>query len=100
MKKGDKVITVADFTGLALEWGMPYPEPGDLLTIMDLIPHPSLDCRSKGIVLLYFRELPNSVGLSSSTIKGSPNFIVVPPLHTMLEKKIQKLEFIELKDKE
>jgi len=75
MKIGSIVETVGDFEELRLMYGFPYPKKGDPLTIRSIEEHPNPDVRSRGIVLLYFEEIPDLVGVCDKSISGKPNFL-------------------------
>lgn len=81
MKVGSIVETVVNFEKERLEYGFTYPYRGDILTVSAITPHPNLENRKKGIVLLNFEELPNLIGLCDKQVNSRPNFIeLLPPV--------------------
>lgn len=75
MQVGSIVETVGDFETVRMQWGLPYPKKGDVLTVMAITKHPNRDVSKKGIVLLHFEEIPNLTGVCDKTINGKPNFV-------------------------
>lgn len=75
MQIGSIVETVGDFEQLRIEWGLPYPKNGDVLTICAITKHPNPKANKKGIVLLHFEEIPNLVGVCDKKVDGNPNFV-------------------------
>lgn len=75
MKTDDIVQAVSNFTRVRIEWGLPYPKKGDVLTIAYVEKHPNKKCRKMGIILLHFKELPGMTGICDKTIYGRKNFI-------------------------
>jgi len=76
MRVGSIVETVGSFEHVRKIWSFPYPKSGDVLTVLSITEHPSKEIREKGIMLLYFEELPPSMpGLCDKQISGKPNFI-------------------------
>jgi len=69
------VETVGDFETVRMQWGLPYPKKGDVLTVMAITKHPNSDVSKKGIVLLHFEEIPNLTGVCDKTINGKSNFV-------------------------
>jgi len=54
---------------------LPYPKKGDCLTVVNIAKHPNNEVSKKGIVLLYFEEIPNLLGVCDKQINGNPNFV-------------------------
>lgn len=75
MRVGSIVETVGDFEEVRNLWGFPYPKKGDVLVVSAVVRHPNDNVARRGIVLLYFEELPNLTGVCDKTIDGKPNFI-------------------------
>ncbi len=75
MQVGSIVETVGDFETVRIQWGLPYPKKGDVLTVMAITKHPNRDVSKKGIVLLHFEEIPNLTGVCDKTINDKPNFV-------------------------
>mgnify|MGYP001573299130 CR=1 FL=1 len=75
METGSIVETVGDFEEVRRQWRLQYPKRGDVLTVSAVTPHPDAECRRKGIVLLYFEEIPGLTGISDKKIDGTPNFV-------------------------
>lgn len=92
MQAGSLVETVGNFDSVRLFWGYNYPKKGDVLTISNLEPHHNEECRAKGIMLLYFEELPDLVGVCDKNMKDEPNFIELqPPMDLEFVKEMQML---------
>lgn len=86
MQVGSLVETVTDFEDVRHVYDMPYPNKGDILTISHINDHHHPKCREKGIVLLSFEELPNTLPLCDKQIDGTPNFIeLLPPIEAPYE---------------
>ncbi len=75
MKKGSIVQAVVGFEVVRQQWGYSYPKKGDILTVSEVAKHPNPKVSKAGIVLLYFEELPNMIGICDKTINGCPNFL-------------------------
>jgi len=75
MRVGSIVQTTNGFKKERAYWGFSYPKKGDVLTISAITPHANPNVNKKGIVLLYFEETPNLIGLCDKTVNGNPNFI-------------------------
>ena len=75
MKIGSIVETVGDFEELRKIWGLPYPKKGEVLTVSLITAHQNKNVSKKGIVLLYFEELPTLPGICDKQIDGTPNFV-------------------------
>lgn len=81
MQVGSLVETVADFTEEQAIYNLPYPQKGDYLVISEIRDHHNPQCKSLGIVLLSFEELPTTPGLCDKQIDGTPNFVeLLPPI--------------------
>ena len=85
MRIGSIVETVADFTEVSKVWGYNYPDKGQLLTIRLIEDHPVPDVAALGIVLLYFEELPDLVGVCNKKADGIPNFVELITSHNLGE---------------
>lgn len=81
MQVGSLVETVTDFEDVRHVYNMPYPNKGDILTVSHIDDHHNPKCREKGIVMLSFEELPNTLPLCDKQVDGTPNFIeLLPPI--------------------
>jgi hypothetical protein len=81
MQIGSLVETVADFTEERNTYRLPYPNKGDMLVVSDMKDHNNAECRKHGIVLLFFEEIPNMIGICDKQMDGTPNFIeLMPPI--------------------
>lgn len=77
IKIGDKVKTVGDFEELRKIYGFPYPKKDDILTVKEVTKHPVQAVGEMGIVMLYFEELPDLLGVCDKQVDDTPNFIKV-----------------------
>lgn len=77
MNIGDLVQTVGNFESLRKIYKFPYPKIGDILTISKIESHPNYSLRKDGIILLFFEELPDLVGVCDKTIENIPNFVKI-----------------------
>jgi hypothetical protein len=75
MRVGSITETVGDFEEVRRRWKLPYPKKGDILTVSAIVEHPNKDVRKKGIVLLYFEELPSLIGVCNKQVNNKPNFV-------------------------
>ena len=74
MQVGSIVETIANFEELRAIYGLPYPKKGDVLTVSAITKHPNSELNKKGIVLLFFEEIPNLPGVCDKEITGTINF--------------------------